>query len=149
MAMMTIDYNVCLFAYGQSGSGKTYSMVGVPKIRDQWGIVPRIGEDICRQMAANNANPNRTHTWKLSVTMVEIYREIVRDLLIDNSPEIKVTRGPDPNQKGKEKTIMVVCLTLLHCLFIVRPIHKFAMIHDTHDRVCIHHQLKIGMNYLH
>ncbi|GAB5360389.1 hypothetical protein AAMO2058_000623600 [Amorphochlora amoebiformis] len=35
-------FNGTIFAYGQSGSGKTYSMTGAPASYKQRGIIPRV-----------------------------------------------------------------------------------------------------------
>ena len=67
-------YNVCVFAYGQSGTGKTFTMEGS---EEHPGLVPRamarIFEDI-----ATRVN-NYQHDCYLS--MIEIYNENIRDLL--------------------------------------------------------------------
>ena len=36
-----LGYNVSVFAYGQTSSGKTYSMMGIPRSTDV-GMIPRI-----------------------------------------------------------------------------------------------------------
>lgn len=102
------SFNVCLFAYGQSGSGKTYSMLncleeGKRLPEADWGLVPRIGRDLCAAMKANNDNPARDSTWELSCTFLEIYREEIKNLLVKDGPEVKVVRTPDPYQKGRQK----------------------------------------------
>ncbi|KAL8426577.1 hypothetical protein Efla_001594 [Eimeria flavescens] len=68
-------YHACLFAYGQTGAGKSYSMVGYGKNR---GIVPTACEEIFSRIAANQETEK---TFEVRVGMLEIYNECVQDLL--------------------------------------------------------------------
>lgn len=74
-------YNVCLFTYGQTGSGKTFTMQGMGE-GDYRGIVPRSIEKIMEDVSRL-----REVGWEysVSVSFVEIYREILRDLLTRES----------------------------------------------------------------
>ncbi|PSR91493.1 Kinesin-like protein [Actinidia chinensis var. chinensis] len=71
-------YNVCIFAYGQTGSGKTYTMTG-PNIssKEDWGVNYRALNDLFH-LSQSRKN---TIAYEVSVQMVEIYNEQVRDLL--------------------------------------------------------------------
>ena len=70
-------YNGTIFAYGQSGSGKTYTMYGEDIFdEDKKGIIPRIVCEIFKKMEKIE---DVDFTIKLSV--VEIYKEILYDLL--------------------------------------------------------------------
>uniref|UniRef100_A0A7S4RM80 Kinesin-like protein n=1 Tax=Alexandrium monilatum TaxID=311494 RepID=A0A7S4RM80_9DINO len=69
-------FHCCLFAYGQTGAGKSYSMVGYGKNK---GIVPISCEEIFRRIEAND-NPSRRY--EITASMIEIYNETVQDLLI-------------------------------------------------------------------
>ncbi|XP_023637497.1 kinesin-like protein KIN-14S [Capsella rubella] len=71
-------YNVCIFAYGQTGTGKTFTMEGTPENR---GVNYRTLEELFR------CSESRSHLTKfeLSVSMLEVYNEKIRDLLVDNS----------------------------------------------------------------
>ncbi|XP_008121644.2 kinesin-like protein KIFC2 [Anolis carolinensis] len=82
-------YNVCIFAYGQTGSGKTYTMEGVP---ENPGINQRALQALYHEMEAKG------EAWKFSVSlcMVEIYNEGIRDLLTKDSLEkLDVKLNPD------------------------------------------------------
>ena len=84
-------YNGTIFAYGQSGSGKTYTMYG-PDIYDNFykGIIPRIVEDIFNYV--EKADDNVDFQFKLSV--LEIYKEVLYDLLGNTNSEIKIQENP-------------------------------------------------------
>lgn len=69
-----IGYNCSLFAYGQTGAGKSYSMVGYGEDK---GIIPRSCEEIFQRIEANT-DPDITY--KVEASMLEIYNEKVRDL---------------------------------------------------------------------
>lgn len=81
-------FNVCIFAYGQTGSGKTYTMEGVP---ENPGINQR-----ALQLLFTEVTEKTDWDYKISVSMVEIYNEILRDLLGDNpSEKLDIKMHPD------------------------------------------------------
>ena len=85
-------YNGTIFAYGQSGSGKTYTMYGPDIFDDMYkGIIPRIVEDIFNYV--ENADDNIDFQFKLSV--LEIYKEVMYDLLTQQSGDIKIQENPE------------------------------------------------------
>ncbi|KAL3849730.1 hypothetical protein ACJIZ3_011612 [Penstemon smallii] len=71
-------YNVCIFAYGQTGSGKTYTMTG-PKDLTEYskGVNYRALSDLFF-LAEQRKD---TFCYDVSVQMMEIYNEQVKDLL--------------------------------------------------------------------
>lgn len=72
-------YNVCIFAYGQTGSGKTYTMSGPKDLTEQnQGVNYRALSDLFL-LAEQRKN---TFRYDVSVQMIEIYNEQVRDLLV-------------------------------------------------------------------
>uniref|UniRef100_A0A3P8TPM0 Kinesin family member 1C n=1 Tax=Amphiprion percula TaxID=161767 RepID=A0A3P8TPM0_AMPPE len=70
-------YNVCIFAYGQTGAGKSYTMMGKQE-PGQEGIIPQLCEDLF-QRTGENSDPDLTYS--VEVSYMEIYCERVRDLL--------------------------------------------------------------------
>ncbi|KAM5191512.1 centromere-associated protein E [Mantella aurantiaca] len=69
-------YNGTIFAYGQTSSGKTYTMMGSP---DNLGIIPQAVEEVFRII---QDIPSRE--FLLRVSYMEIYNETVTDLLCDS-----------------------------------------------------------------
>ncbi|OAX80926.1 kinesin heavy chain, partial [Emergomyces africanus] len=79
-------YNGTVFAYGQTGAGKSYTMMG-SDIDDEVGkgIIPRIVEQMFASILASPGNIEYT----VRVSYMEIYMERIRDLLVplnDNLP---------------------------------------------------------------
>ncbi|PQQ14369.1 hypothetical protein Pyn_38985 [Prunus yedoensis var. nudiflora] len=71
-------YNVCIFAYGQTGSGKTYTMTGPRELTEKsQGVNYRALGDLF--LIADQRKD--TFNYDVSVQMIEIYNEQVRDLL--------------------------------------------------------------------
>uniref|UniRef100_M3Y5E8 Kinesin-like protein n=1 Tax=Mustela putorius furo TaxID=9669 RepID=M3Y5E8_MUSPF len=71
-------YNVCILAYGQTGCGKSYTMLG-PLSKDErgdLGIVPRAAGELFRLISEN---PSRS--LKVDVSIVEVYNDDILDLL--------------------------------------------------------------------
>jgi kinesin family protein 3/17 len=68
--------NGTIFAYGQTGTGKTFTMDGLPDPEGR-GIVPRAFEHIFDYMTANAD----THRFSVTMQYVELYNEHIRDLL--------------------------------------------------------------------
>lgn len=70
-------YNVCIFAYGQTGAGKSYTMMGMQQ-DGQEGIIPQVCKDLFDRIR-NNSSPDLKYS--VEVSYMEIYCERVRDLL--------------------------------------------------------------------
>ncbi|XP_018357799.1 PREDICTED: centromere-associated protein E-like [Trachymyrmex cornetzi] len=72
---MFSGYNSCLIAYGQSASGKTYTMMGT---KEDPGLIPRLCEGIFSKIEQENEHER---IYRVTVSYLEIYNERVRDLL--------------------------------------------------------------------
>ena len=94
--LFTQGFNGTIFAYGMSGTGKTYSMLGPETVVDviksgqeipdevqaQYGIIPRAIRDIFEFM--NNSIETEGAQFELMMNYFEIYKESLNDLLQPN-----------------------------------------------------------------
>lgn len=71
--------NACVFAYGTTGSGKTYTMTGY---HEDPGIMYMLISDLFKKIETI-----QDKTFDIRVSYVEIYNEIIRDLLVPNSKD--------------------------------------------------------------
>ncbi|CAI2386785.1 unnamed protein product [Moneuplotes crassus] len=69
-------YNGTIFAYGQTGTGKTHTMAGVLDSDEHKGITPRAFETIFKSI-----NIDETKQYLVRASYLEIYKEEVLDLL--------------------------------------------------------------------
>jgi kinesin family member 5 len=84
-------YNGTVLAYGQTSSGKTFTMFGADVFEPALaGVIPRSASHIFEYVAANR--DGRVVTLKCS--FLEIYKEQVRDLLNPSGANLKVRETP-------------------------------------------------------
>ena len=109
MVQSSMDgFHSCIFAYGQTGSGKTYTMQG--PVSDP-GVYKRSLEELFRIKEQRK----ETHDYTLSVSMVEIYNETIRDLLVpkgkaDETTLLEIRKTKDGrNYLPNANTIKVEC----------------------------------------
>ncbi|XP_052623227.1 kinesin-like protein KIN-14S [Lactuca sativa] len=71
-------FNVCIFAYGQTGTGKTFTMEGTPEHR---GVNYRTLEQLFKE----SEKRSDIMRYELFVSMLEVYNEKIRDLLVEET----------------------------------------------------------------
>ncbi len=71
-------YNVTVFAYGQTGTGKTYTMEGDMTSTERAGIIPRAVYAVFDVLASTCASAG---DYEVTVSHLEIYQEEMHDLL--------------------------------------------------------------------
>ncbi|GAA6093065.1 kinesin-like protein KIF3A [Tachysurus ichikawai] len=85
-------YNGTIFAYGQTGTGKTFTMEGVRAVPELRGIIPNSFAHIFGHIAKAEGDT----TFLVRVSYLEIYNEEVRDLLgKDQMQRLEVKERPD------------------------------------------------------
>ena len=78
-------FNATVFAYGATGSGKTYTMLGS---QTEIGIMPRSVSDLFKIL-----QNYKSKEFKIQISYIEIYNEEIRDLL-GNREELKLHEDP-------------------------------------------------------
>jgi len=107
-------YNVCIFAYGQTGTGKTYTMYGSD---ENPGVAPRAIQSLYKLVEKGR----QTGKVEVSCYMVELYKAKLQDLLCDEKNrgknKLKVTkdrrgivevRGAEIKLAPKEKDLFAI-----------------------------------------
>ncbi|XP_039270817.2 osmotic avoidance abnormal protein 3-like isoform X2 [Styela clava] len=91
-------YNGTVFAYGQTGCGKSYSMQGVDDPPTQRGIIPRAFQHIFESIEVAENTKYLVHA-----SYLEIYNEDIRDLLSNNiKQKLELKEHPDRGVYVKE-----------------------------------------------
>lgn len=96
--------NSIVCAYGQSGSGKTHTMVGKPDA-DHQGLIPRIAEALFNGNvdALNNETKTSTMRPRISMYLFEVYKEIIHDL---------IDHRTDPLRKSDVRQVFAHCSSM-------------------------------------
>lgn len=81
-------FNGTIFAYGQTSSGKTYTMVG-DEVEGEEGVLHLAARDVFRLISET-----QDRDFLLRVSFVEIYNENIRDLLDPEMPTLQIREDP-------------------------------------------------------
>ena len=101
---MLSGYNCTIFAYGQTGTGKTYTMSGdmsdsLGLISDSAGIIPRVLNSLFGKLDADEGESS------VKCSFIELYNEELRDLLSrDDGTKLKIY--DDAQKKGHSATMV-------------------------------------------
>jgi len=96
-------YNVCIFAYGQTGAGKSFTMMGKNE-SEQQGIIPRLCGELFERITPTNTSKIKPR-YTVEVSYMEIYCERVRDLLSPKKSQ-STNMGGSHNLRVREHPIM-------------------------------------------
>ncbi|XP_021176689.2 kinesin-like protein KIF3B [Fundulus heteroclitus] len=84
-------FNGTIFAYGQTGTGKTYTMQGMSKDPEHRGVIPNSFEHIFTQISRS-----QNQKYLVRSSYLEVYQEEIRDLLCkDNNRKLELKENPD------------------------------------------------------
>ena len=78
-------YNSCIFAYGQTGAGKTYTMEGTESDR---GIMFRALHALFSDASTGLYGGGSASSFKFTVTLIEVYNDKINDLLAEDSAKV-------------------------------------------------------------
>ncbi|PKI47663.1 hypothetical protein CRG98_031949 [Punica granatum] len=99
-------YNVCIFAYGQTGTGKTYTMEGTEEAR---GVNYSTLEELFHIIKERE----QIYQYDITVSVLEVYNEQIRDLLASGTQSGPPAKRLEIRQSG-EGTHHVPGLTEAH-----------------------------------
>ena len=103
-------FNCTIFAYGQTGTGKTYTMEGELKdvkkagITEHCGVIPRAVDHIFNKLEAAGAE------YSVKATFLELYNEEITDLLAGGDEAAMVQSSssmPVPSGGGKQRLALM------------------------------------------
>jgi kinesin family protein 18/19 len=83
-------YNACVFAYGTTGSGKTHTMTG---------NINSLGLNVhvLRELFITTSH-SKEKVFEIKMSYVEIYNEVIRDLLLPNCKDTYLDLRDDPDK---------------------------------------------------
>lgn len=99
-----LGFNGTIFAYGQTGTGKTFTMEGVNNVPELKGIIPNSFAHIFGHIA----KAEDTVKFLVRVSYFEIYNEEIRDLLSKNKDQcLEVKERPDIGVYVKDLSVYI------------------------------------------
>ncbi|XP_072292296.1 kinesin-like protein KIF3B [Eucyclogobius newberryi] len=96
-------FNGTIFAYGQTGTGKTYTMEGVRNDAERRGVIPNSFEHIFTHISRS-----QNQQYLVRASYLEIYQEEIRDLLSkDQLRRLELRERPDTGVYVKDLSSFV------------------------------------------
>ncbi|XP_071774794.1 kinesin-like protein KIF3B [Centroberyx gerrardi] len=98
-----LGFNGTIFAYGQTGTGKTYTMEGVRNDPERRGVIPNSFDHIFTHISRS-----QNQQYLVRASYLEIYQEEIRDLLSkDQSRRLELKERPDSGVYVKDLSSFV------------------------------------------
>ncbi|XP_067095492.1 kinesin-like protein KIF3B isoform X1 [Osmerus mordax] len=98
-----LGFNGTIFAYGQTGTGKTYTMEGVRNDVEHRGVIPNSFEHVFTHISRS-----QNQQYLVRASYLEIYQEEIRDLLSkDQSRRLELKERPDTGVYVKDLSSFV------------------------------------------
>lgn len=111
---VTEGYNGTVFAYGQTGCGKSFTMQGITHPACQKGIIPRAFEHIFEAISTTENTKFLVHA-----SYLEIYNEEIRDLLgKETKKKLELKEHPDQGVYVAGVKFLIFCFYLLIYFFL-------------------------------
>ncbi|CAF1055805.1 unnamed protein product [Brachionus calyciflorus] len=96
-------FNGTIFAYGQTGTGKTFTMEGVRSNKELRGVIPNSFDHIFAHISRSN-----DEQYLVRAQYLEIYQEEIRDLLSkDQSKRLELKESPDKGVYVKDLSAFI------------------------------------------
>lgn len=96
-------FNGTIFAYGQTGTGKTYTMQGLQTDPEKRGVIPNSFHHIFTHISRS-----QNQRYLVRVSYIEIYQEEIRDLLCkDNNKKLDLKENPESGVYVKDMLSVV------------------------------------------
>lgn len=107
-------YNGTIFAYGQTGTGKTFTMEGQTAVAENRGIIPRTFDQIFKTI-----DGTAEKQFLVSISILELYNEDVFDLLVAKKSKLNLRERPGEgffveNLSTRDIQSPKQCLDVLH-----------------------------------
>ncbi|KAM4031532.1 kinesin-like protein KIF3B isoform 1-T2 [Anomaloglossus baeobatrachus] len=98
-----LGFNGTIFAYGQTGTGKTYTMEGLRGDLENRGVIPNSFDHIFTHISRS-----QNQQYLVRASYLEIYQEEIRDLLSkDQSKRLELKERPDTGVYVKDLSSFV------------------------------------------
>ncbi|XP_077393947.1 kinesin family member 3Cb [Festucalex cinctus] len=97
-----LGFNGTVFAYGQTGTGKTWTMRGVPADPEKRGVIPNAFHHIFAHISRT-----RGHKYLVRSSYLEIYQEEIRDLLLESGRKLELKESPEEGVYVKDLSWVV------------------------------------------
>lgn len=88
-----LGYNSAIIIHGQNNSGKSYTMYGKNDDNNLKGIIPRVAEDVFEFI-----RDNENLEFIVQVSIVDIYKDKIKDLITNNDININLDEEPSNNK---------------------------------------------------
>ena len=101
-------FNGTIFAYGQTGCGKTHTMQGYAEPTEMRGVIPNSFDHIFEAVRADSGGDSGNQ-YLIRCSYLEIYNEDIHDLLAaDQKKNLELKENPDKGVFAKDLTQVVV-----------------------------------------